>query len=572
MVREITVIDQIIKSIEDKKSFILDAGAGSGKTYSLIQTIEYLSKKQLRNNQKILCVTFTNVAKDEILSRIAVKTDKIIVSTLHEFIWNFIKQYQTELKKENEKLAEEKILSINNEISEAKRKIENPRSNTNFEKLEEIIVKNSKRLIKYENIDYKNISVEYDSYSAYYRGVISHDDVIIIFNKFLMNDFFTHIFLDTFPYILIDEYQDTNVITIENMLKAVMDNKDAAETVIGMYGDRMQMIYEKTTIDTSKYSINEIQKEDNFRTASQIVEANNNLRNDGLIQNTNAQNPKKEFEEIKFIYNKSEDTDLSKFIEYDRFHTYKRLYLANKNIAEEVGFESIRQVFYETYNRNANEKLLKLDDKLIFFIMENIVKFVVQIEGGDYYETIQKISDSSKTNFRLFINEMREQLSAEDQTVKKYIDFFINKKLIDKKILSVICENYEDIDEFFVGKLLDIDINEYKNLSRQIMGETSLATLHGVKGDEFDRVIVNIFEQQRWPEYNFDKFFIHKDISTSSVKKAHKLFYVACTRAKKSLIINYIADPESSIDSNELEVNIKKHFGETIEFIVLQIY
>lgn len=315
MAREITVIEQIKKSLEDKKSYILDAGAGSGKTYCLIQTIEYLLEKNLRKNQKILCVTFTNAAKDEILNRLLQKSDKIIVSTLHDFIWDFIKQFQTELQKEVEALAKDKVQSLNDELSEAERKIANPRSNTNIEKQEEIITKNNKKLKKYENIDYKTVRVDYDSHPAYYKGKISHDDVIVIFNNFLTNNFFTRIFLDAFPYILIDEYQDTNVTTIENMFKATLDYKGVVDTFIGMYGDRMQMIHEKSTIKVANYEIILIQKEDNFRTAKPIVESNNNLRNDGLKQNTNAQNPQKVFEEIKFIYNKSDDKKLSQFIE-----------------------------------------------------------------------------------------------------------------------------------------------------------------------------------------------------------------------------------------------------------------
>jgi DNA helicase-2/ATP-dependent DNA helicase PcrA len=64
----------IQNSINESKSFILDAGAGSGKTYSLVEALRYLCKEKgtqlIRSGQRIACITYTNVAKDEIIRRI----------------------------------------------------------------------------------------------------------------------------------------------------------------------------------------------------------------------------------------------------------------------------------------------------------------------------------------------------------------------------------------------------------------------------------------------------------------------------------------------------------------------
>ena len=63
------VINDIKKCLNDKKSFLLEAGAGAGKTYTLIKTIEYLQNQET-SNYKILCITYTNIAKDEVLNRL----------------------------------------------------------------------------------------------------------------------------------------------------------------------------------------------------------------------------------------------------------------------------------------------------------------------------------------------------------------------------------------------------------------------------------------------------------------------------------------------------------------------
>lgn len=68
-----TPLDQIKGCLKKGQSFLLEAGAGSGKTWHLMEAAQYLvnkhGKELLANNQKIMCITFTNVATDEISDR-----------------------------------------------------------------------------------------------------------------------------------------------------------------------------------------------------------------------------------------------------------------------------------------------------------------------------------------------------------------------------------------------------------------------------------------------------------------------------------------------------------------------
>lgn len=70
----LSTIEEIYQCIDNRESFILDAGAGSGKTWSLVESIKYVIEKQgkenSRNNQKIVCITYTNIAKNEIIDRV----------------------------------------------------------------------------------------------------------------------------------------------------------------------------------------------------------------------------------------------------------------------------------------------------------------------------------------------------------------------------------------------------------------------------------------------------------------------------------------------------------------------
>ncbi|MEW8048786.1 MAG: UvrD-helicase domain-containing protein [Candidatus Thiodiazotropha sp.] len=98
-------IDTDIKEclrIGSGKSFITFAGAGSGKTYSLKEALDYLKNEHsgdfVRQGKQIAVVTFTNNAADEINDRI--KQNAIFaVSTIHSFCWLAIAGFNEDIRK-----------------------------------------------------------------------------------------------------------------------------------------------------------------------------------------------------------------------------------------------------------------------------------------------------------------------------------------------------------------------------------------------------------------------------------------------------------------------------------------
>ena len=121
----LSTIEQIYQCIDTKESFVLDAGAGSGKTWSLVESLKYIIKNNgenfNRNNQKIVCITYTNVAKNEIIERLE-NNELVIVSTIHDFLWNCISQFKKELKIKLIGNIEEKIVKVQNELDNSKSK------------------------------------------------------------------------------------------------------------------------------------------------------------------------------------------------------------------------------------------------------------------------------------------------------------------------------------------------------------------------------------------------------------------------------------------------------------------
>lgn len=94
------IIESIYHSIDEEKSFYFQSGAGAGKTYALVKAIKYAGQlsaiKKNNSSRKILCITYTNNATNEIAERLP-SSDHYYVSTIHYFIWDLLKNYNKEL-------------------------------------------------------------------------------------------------------------------------------------------------------------------------------------------------------------------------------------------------------------------------------------------------------------------------------------------------------------------------------------------------------------------------------------------------------------------------------------------
>ena len=143
---------QIMEHIANGDNFLLSGGAGSGKTYSLVQVI----KKVIEDNptSKIACMTYTNAAVKEIEERVNHKN--LNVSTIHDFLWDNIKHFQKELK-----IA---IITLSNDENVNKIKIDglNKVSNDYFDNREEAV------------------KIQYKEYLRLKDGIISHDELLVI--------------------------------------------------------------------------------------------------------------------------------------------------------------------------------------------------------------------------------------------------------------------------------------------------------------------------------------------------------------------------------------------------------
>ena len=140
--------------------FLVNAPAGSGKTTYIENTIINLLAQY--PNRRILSITYTNRAKEELNSRINSKN--VTVDTIHSFLSDFVGLY----------FSKPEVIDLYLQVFEKKIKelIDNGEDDS----------KNARYIDKFGKLDFETIKnnlhkVFYNeqSYSSYYYGGLSHD-------------------------------------------------------------------------------------------------------------------------------------------------------------------------------------------------------------------------------------------------------------------------------------------------------------------------------------------------------------------------------------------------------------
>lgn len=595
-----TAFEQISQYLNERKSFVLEAGAGSGKTYTLIQTLNYLIQNKgeeiKKTNQKIVCITYTNVAKNEIIDRIE-HNELVIVSTIHEFLWGSIKQYQKQLKFE---------LCILNEINLAK-DIAKGKDSKYIEKLED-------RIDSINKVEYND-----STFNDFEKGLIQHDDVIEIAKMMYENyPLLTDIVSAKHPYIFVDEYQDTAEETVFCLIDCLL-KRNSKKEVIGFYGDSHQKIYDYGIGDLEKYytsrggQIELVKKEENYRSSQSVVGLLNNFRKN--IQ----QKPQKKIDgSVKFIYwanhpekpktkirefnaeiaatkNQFYDTVVKKISElgwiFEGDTNAKVLVLANSRVAKRAGFSNLYSVFSTRFGQSTKERLLDRNHHLITYFVGSIDKKTSQERKiglehlinfwytGNQNEVIRFIKKNGtilngefKHGHKKQIAEFLDTLSLnrKDWKIKEVYAFasskgilsnkkfteFIERLSIDPKDLTEEEKERQTKDKILYDAFMELSYTELQNFWKHVQNNTVFSTKHGTKGEEYTNVLTVIDDTEWVQEYNFKNFFNDTEEIPERKLRTRNLFYVECSRTIDNLIVLCLSDLDPAAIAN-----VKTWFG-----------
>src|SRR5690625_2255095 len=466
---KLTPFDKIIDCIKGNQDFVLQGGAGSGKTETLKQLLEYISENY--TDKKIACITHTNLAVEEIKSRVG---DGYTISTIHSFLNRLIKNYKKNIKsiinlifqlekiqrhdigyynndekkqkkeeydryKKLYKKYSDKTLSISGEYTEkviGKRVYDKSPEEYNNHLNDKIDNLNSAIL---ESINQKDIiNIEYNETKFDNLNELSygHDSLLkiasLLFEKYPR---LGKILVDKYDFIFVDEYQDTNGGILDTILRKLPSKN---KTIIGLFGDSMQAIYDDGIGDVESYIeknfLVKIEKEDNYRCSEQVVRFVNQLRIDGLKQKVAYKKDENGYYEtisdrqgkVKLYYSiydgkpsafssKEHKNDyltaLNRIVKIARDEQLvnKCLMLTNKSISQKAGFKSL----YETFSTRYIEP------------QEYIDKHLTQLQLLDLYELCNAFN-TKNNNFLL--NKLKTMgFSLKKLSDKKWISDSLNQ-------------------------------------------------------------------------------------------------------------------------------------------------
>lgn len=262
-------------SLDQPRSFFLFAGAGSGKTRSLKEALEGLDLQTLttlrKHSRKIAVITYTNAAADEITRR--VKADPVFqVQTIHSFAWSLIEGRSADIRGWLES-------NLQTEIAEIQAAHAKGRSGTDaHDKREKKMASKTKRLERLAEIRAFTYAPEGDNFG---RDALQHTEVIALAAHFLTeSETFQNIVLARYPFILIDESQDTMKPLMEALL--TFEARHRGRIVLGLLGDTMQRIYTDglRDLDQRVGDFAQPAKQMNHRSRKRIVDLANSIRRD----------------------------------------------------------------------------------------------------------------------------------------------------------------------------------------------------------------------------------------------------------------------------------------------------
>ena len=468
-------IKEIFDHINKGRNFLLSGGAGSGKTYTLVQVIKKLIEKN--PSTLIACITYTNSAVKEIEEKVSHSNLK--VTTIHDFLWDNIKNFQKELKKCLVQLVNDE------EVKTVKRDSPELVPQDFFENLQDS-----------ENPENK---IQYKEYLRISKGIISHDQVIavseLMFQKFpKLGD----IIKDKYEFIFIDEYQDTQ----EEVVKIFLDHfkLTAKRNIIGFFGDAMQSIYGNSIGNLDNYKaregdkVREVKKEQNRRNPSLVIDLANKIRTDGLKQvpsndprSPNIIDGKVKVGKIKFLYSNDGNIDVVKehlgWNFQDSSNT-KELNLTHNLIADKANFHKLMAI----YNK---DEILNYVKRVKKYIEDN------QLEKDLYEKPFGRVIELLKK-----ANKTEKDLKKVEPTEK--MNRFIDKhqELYD----SALKINFQDISRIYVSKDQLLDDNK--------MDEDDI----NKKGSKRDGLIKHLYRLQDiiWLYQNrrYNEFLQKTDIRT----------------------------------------------------------
>jgi DNA helicase-2/ATP-dependent DNA helicase PcrA len=586
-------------NLESPKSFFLYAGAGSGKTRSLVEAVRKVCHAQGRwlslRGQRVGVITFTNAARDEIMQRLEFDP-RVDVSTIHSFAWSLINGYHHDIRAWLR-------INLGTEIAELGRLQARGRPNTKafVDRARSIEGKQRRRDALHE-IQKFIYSPTGDNRT---RDSLNHGEVIAMTAEFLITKrALQRLLVSRYPLLLIDESQDTNHRLMDALLHVQMGNE--LSFCLGLFGDTMQRIYADGKVGLAEAipdSWARPEKRMNHRCPSRVIRLINKVRLDDDRQQQRGRADNTEGVVRLFVLR---DTTADKFgaevsiakamaaATHDDgwiagSNAVKTLTLEHHMAAQRLGFKDFFEALYPVERFRTG----LLDGSLsgIALFTRDVLPLLQAMAAGDRFRTAAVVRQNSPLLDRGSLEAAGENQVESLKRAKEASDLlnglfsggeqpslmtvlrnvagsglfpipdsltpFIAPTLPDAKDL----DDEDDVKSETVAWRLALEtpFDQIERYDQYIRGLSQFATHQGVKGLEFPRVIVIISDEEaRGFMFSYEKLFGSKDKSKTdlendaagketTIERTRRLFYVTCSRAEQSLAVVYYSSRPSMV-------------------------
>ena len=605
-----SVDDEIYQclNLRAPRSFFLYAGAGSGKTRSLVNAIDRIRKDSrhelLLNGKKVAVITYTNAACDEIKTRL--DFDPLVeVSTIHSFAWSLIGGFNADIRA---------WLRVNlaKEIDELKALQARGRAGRASEVRLKSIANKTKRLAHIEGVQRFVYSPSGDFRG---RDSLNHSEVISLTSHFLnTKPNLQKILVNAYPVLFIDESQDTN----KNLMDAFLavQKTQVARFTLGLFGDMMQRIYSDGKVGLAEAIPNDWAKpvkKMNHRCPQRVIRLINRIRADSDKQVQQGRTDKPEGMVRLFIVPNGraaeggleaaialQMAEASKDNTWSAIGGYKTLILEHQMAARRMGFDAMFRALAGIDRLNTS--LLAGQVPALRLFANEVLPVVNAARAGDDFAVAgvlrktspllsrNTLADAGEKQFGVLKNA-KEGVNAllklwdggKNPSFQQVLDCVSESRLFpipdalavfvtpkpgeaaaiaakDAPAAQAVDEEAEEEDLTLEAwrEALETPFEQIEGYARYVSDRSDFGTHQGVKGLEFPRVMVVISDEEaNGFLFSYSKLFGAKEKSDRDIQneqeglettldRTRRLFYVTCSRTEKSLaIVAYSENPSA---------------------------